>query len=103
MLFGKCAAVVAVAATVKVAAGYIYTCSCVVVDSRSSENNWTGVVQRAGERSGLTKKNKKTWGFLCTYSAQRGGTQPNEKKSPLSDVKRSEHRHGARPGSRHAS
>ena len=50
------------------------------------------------------KNNQQTVGFsVHTYSAQRGGTQPLEEKSQFSDVECSEHRHGARPGSRHAS
>ena len=44
------------------------------------------------------------WGFSkCTPSPQRGDAQPLENKSQLSDVGSSEHRHGAQPGSRHAS
>ena len=37
-----------------------------------------------------------------THSVKRGETQPLEKKSKFRDVERSEHRHGARPGSQHA-
>ena len=42
-------------------------------------------------------------GFPWPHSAQRGGTQPLDKKSQLRDLGSSEHRHGARPGSRHVS
>ena len=87
-------------------------CCCVVADSREAETA-VGLIMLYGgresesntkklERSGL--KTKRGVFHARALLEQRGGTQPHEKKSQLSDVGCSEHRHGAWPGvERHAS